>query len=313
MDESETLLAEDIYDAIMASSRYSERSQQTSAFRMGVSDLGWCSERMRRMIDRQVPEDTDLLAAFIGTWIGEGVERAIAARYPDAIIQAEVSLTLEGDYGTYNLTGHPDVILPEQGILLDGKTAYGLSTVARQGPSQQQQFQRHGYAKGAHDAGLFGDLPLEEVRVANCWLDRAAVDKGVHVDMEPYDPDWVKRAAEWLDDVVYAYTNQEEARKEPPREMCAKVCGFFTVCRAFETDAQGLITDRAILDHVEAYVEAQQEESDARRRKDQAKRHLEGVRGSTGAYTVRWIHVNETLTQPSVRKAHDKLEIRKIR
>ena len=313
MNEEEQLLADDVYDAIMASSRYSKRSKQSSEFRMGVSDLGFCSERMRRMIDRQVPDDTDLLAAFVGTWLGEGVEVAIAAMYPGAIIQADVSLVLEGDHGTYRLGGHPDVILPDQGLLLDVKTDYGLGTIARQGPTQQQQFQRHGYAKGAHDAGLFGDLPLEEVRVANFWLDRAAIDKYGHVQMEQFDPEYIRQAAEWLDDVVYAYTQEEEARKEPPREMCAVTCGFFTSCRAFDTDAQGLITDPSILDHIEAYTEAQQEESAARKRKDQAKRHLEGIKGSTGEFTVRWIHVNESITGPSLRRAHDKLEIRKIR
>ena len=76
------------------------------------------------MIDRQVPEDTDLLAAFIGTWLGEGVEVAIASAYPNALVQRQVSLTLEGDHGTYRLSGHPDVILAEDGILLDGRTLY---------------------------------------------------------------------------------------------------------------------------------------------------------------------------------------------
>jgi hypothetical protein len=312
--EEEALLADELYGAIMENSRYSVRSKQTSEFKMGVSDLGFCSERMRRMIDKQVPEDTDLLAAFIGTWLGEGMETAVAAKFgDDAIIQAEVTLALEGDYGSYRLSGHPDLIIPNEGLLIDFKTDYGLATISRQGPSRQQQYQRHGYAQAAHDGGLFGDLPLDQVRVANAWLDRAAIDKGLHVQMESFNPDQVREAAEWLDDVIYAYTQGEEARKEPPREMCAVTCGFFATCRAFDTDAQGLITDPAILDHIEAYTEAQQEESAARRRKDQAKRHLEGIKGSTGQYTVRWIHINESVTGPSVRRAHEKLEIRKIR
>jgi hypothetical protein len=313
VNEEEQLLADDIYDAVMASSRYSVRSKQSSEFKMGVSDLGFCSERMRRMIDRQVPEDTDLLAAFIGTWLGEGVEVAIAAAYPNALVQREVSLTLEGDHGTYRLSGHPDVILADDGLLLDVKTDYGLGTIARQGPSQQQQFQRHGYAKAAHDMGLFGDIPLGDIRVANFWLDRAAIDKYGHVQMEPYDPEQVRLAAEWLDDVVYAYTQDEEARKEPPREMCAVTCGFFTVCRAFDTDAQGLITDPSIIDHVQAYTEGMDMVREGTKLKDQAKRHLEGIKGSTGEFTIRWVHVNEALTAPGVRRAHDKLEIKKIR
>lgn len=310
---SDSELADRIYKAIQDSSNYSDRTMQSKEFRVGVSDLGFCSERTRRMLDRQVPEDSDVLAAFIGTAIGEFAERAIADHFGGKVItQAEVSIELKGDSRTFNIGGHPDVILPDENLLLDGKTTYGLNVVRKNGPSMQQQFQRHCYAKGAWEAGLFGDTALEDVRVGNFWIDRSAKEKAVHVDVEPYSEDVVDQAGQWLDDVVYAYLQQEEARKEPPREMCAAVCGFFPVCRAYDTDVEGLIEDREILGAIDLYREGQELEKRGRALKKEASVHLDGVSGSTREVMVRWIHVNESQVPTFTRSAYDKLEVRAI-
>lgn len=310
---SESELAKRIYAAIQASSNFSDRTMQSKEFRVGVSDLGFCSERTRRMLDRQVPEDSDVLAAFIGTAIGDHAEQAIAAHFGGEVItQAEVQIELKGEERVFNIGGHPDVILPEENLLLDGKTTYGLNVVRKNGPSMQQQFQRHCYAKGAWEAGYFGDTPLEDVLVGNFWIDRSAKEKAVHVDVEPYSEDVVDQAGQWLDDVVYAYLQQEEARKEPPREMCAAVCGFFTVCRAYDTDVEGLIEDRELLGAIDLYREGQELEKRGRALKKEASAHLDGVSGSTREVMVRWVHVNESQVPTFTRAAYDKLEVRKI-
>lgn len=307
-------LGRKVYEAIQKFSNYDARSMQSREFRVGLSDLGFCSERTRRMLDGQVPDDTDSLAAFIGTAIGDHVEQAVEMWFPDekVIRQAEVSLTLESESGrTYVIPGHPDLIFPDSGIMLDVKTTYGLSMVKRNGPSQSQQFQRHCYAKAAHEAGLFGDLPLEEVKVANFWLDRGAVDKEPHVHMEHYDEGQVIAAGQWLDDVVYAYLQGEEARKEPPRELCAVACGFYTVCRAYDTDVQGLIRDEEALSAVALYREGIEMEKQGKRLKDEAKQHLVGVQGSTGEFMVRWVHVNASEVS-FTRDPYEKLDIRAV-
>lgn len=313
MNDNETWLADTIYQAVQNYSRHSERSQQSAGFRFGVSDLGWCAEKSRRMLDQQTPDDEDLLTAFIGTAIGHHVELALKETWPSAILQAEVEVELFGDVRTYHLTGHPDVILPDEGILVDGKTTFGLNTVRRTGPSAQQQYQRHIYALAAHQAGLFGNLPLEQVQVANVWLDRSGQEKALHVQAEPYDPDVVYDATSWLDDVVYAYLQGEEARKEPPREVCAATCGFFRTCRAYDTDVSGRIEDPAQVTAVALYAEAMQLERTARQLKDEAKENLKGVDGNTDHFSVRWVHINETEIKPGIRRAHDKLEIRKLK
>jgi hypothetical protein len=312
MNDDEKMIAEQLYDAIQDMSNNSERSKQSQEFRLGVSDIGFCSERARRMLDQQVPDETDVLKAWIGTELGRGMDEAAKRVWPNALIQSEVTLTLVGENHTYNLTGHPDVILPDEGILLDNKTDYGLTTIERTGPSDSQQFQRHGYAKAAWDAGYFRGRPLDEIRVGNVWLDRAGIEERLFVQLEPYDQSWVDHAGAWLDDVVYAYLNGEEARKEPPRDMCAVVCGFFPVCRAYDTDVEGLIRDEVALTAVSMYAEGRDLERTGKRLKDEAKRHLAGVSGSTGEYLVRWTHHNESLVPESTRRAYDKLEVRPI-
>lgn len=125
MTPEESLLAATVYGAIQSASNYSERSQQSADYRIGMSDLGYCSEKVRRML-AGIPEPvTDKLKAFIGTALGDHAERACLAVWPHAIVQAEVVVALTGDRGTYNVGGHPDLILPE-GLVIDFKSAGGL-------------------------------------------------------------------------------------------------------------------------------------------------------------------------------------------
>lgn len=314
MNEYESEVAEWCYAAIQEASRYSERSLQSAEFRFGVSDLGWCAEKSRRMLDQQVPEDEELLTAWLGTAIGEAFEQAVLKKDPTAIIQSEVSITLYGEERTYELTGHPDIILPTDGLLLDGKTKFGLNTVEREGPNLSQQFQRHCYAKAAWEAGMFDkQYPLEAIKVGNVWIDRSGQEKRVHVNIEPFDEDIVRHAGEWLDSVVYAYVNKEEAAKEPPREVCAATCGFYRTCREYDSDVFGLLTDPTILTSVEMISEAKVHEGIAKKLKAEAQENLKGITGTTGTHTVRWVHVNESEIKPGVRRAYDRLEVKEMK
>ena len=311
MTPAEAALAADIYEAMMRNSRHSVRGQQSADFRVGISDLGYCSERTRRMLDHQEPEDTDLLAAFIGTAIGAQVEEALAQAWPDAIIQSEVVVPLHGDGGTYNVWGHPDVLRPN-GLVLDGKTDRGLNVVRRTGPNQQQQFQRHCYAKGAWLGGFFPGVALEDVMVGNVWVDRAADEKELHVHLEPYDERVVEAATLWLDDVIYAFLHKQDARKEPAREVCEATCGFYGDCRALDTDVTGLLSDEVVLTAVDMYQDGAALEREGKRLKDQAKAHLNGIQGSTGDFTVRWVHVNGSHVSYD-RSGYEKLDVRRIK
>lgn len=314
MDETETDIAKRVYQAINDHSNYDERSQQSAEFRFGISDLGWCAEKSRRMLDHQTPEEEDALAAFIGTAIGKELEVAVLRVWPEAITQAEVEITLQGETRTYTLPGHPDIVIPEERMVLDGKTSFGLEVARRQGASRSQEFQRHCYGYACWEAGVFPEgTTAEQVRVGNIWVDRTAKEKAVHVQVVPLDLDIVRAAGEWLDEVVYAYLNEQEAAKEPPREMCAVTCGFFRVCRAYDTDVEGLLTDETVLTSVAMHAEGAKLVSQGNTLKKQAEYHLQGITGMTRNHSVRWVHVNETEMRAYTRKGYDRLEVKPIR
>jgi len=305
-------MSDQFYEAVQLATNQTARSIQASGHRVGVSDLGHCSERVRRHLLGEQEPATDKTAAFIGTALGDHIEAAMTSLYPNLIRQSEVTITLYGDTGTYVLMGHPDLVEPS-GKLIDVKTVRGLERVRRTGPSQQQQFQRHLYAKAAHSMGLFDDdVALADVKVSNIWFDRGGDDKIPHVHEEPYDERVVEAATAWLDDVVYAYQQGEEARKEPPIQMCEKACGFFLDCRAGRGGPQGLIEDSDLLAAVAMHQEALGLERTARRLKDEAKAALQGVEGSTGRFTVRWTKVSGGRVEYD-RAAYMKLDVRPIR
>jgi hypothetical protein len=312
MTADEEELSRAFYDAVQAATNNTARSLQASGHRIGVSDLGHCSEKVRRHLAGMTEEPVDKTAAFIGTALGDHIEAAVMAMYPNLIRQSEVTVSLVGDQGSYLLGGHPDLIDPD-GTVIDVKTTRGLGRVARTGPSQQQQFQRHLYAKGAHTAGMFNPgVTLADVRVTNIWFDRAGDDKQPYVHTEPYDERIVEAATGWLDDLVYAYRVDEPARKEPPIQMCSVTCGFYADCRGGETSAQGLIEDPDLVAAVSMLTEAGELERRARRLKDEAKSALQGVEGSTGTYTVRWTKVSGGHVAYD-RAPYEKLDVRPIR
>lgn len=315
MNPAEEAIAKAVYDAIQTASNYSNRSLQSKEFKVGVSDLGFCSEYTKRQLAGIPPEwESDALAAFIGTAVGDHAETAIKKHlWPHAIIQSEVTVRLEGDEGrVYNLPGHPDVIDPDDGVLIDLKTVNGLEIVKRTGPKKSQQFQRHCYAKAAWEAGMFGGLSLEEVYVANVWIDRSGKDHECHVQMEPYSEDVVREAGMWLDEVVYGYIHDSEVPKEPSREFCEVWCGHFSTCRALDTDVEGLLTDPEVLEAVKLQLEAAELDRKSKRLKAIAKGALEGVQGSTGEHLVRWTHVNGGPVS-FTRQGYDRLDIKPIR
>jgi len=313
MTVSERLMADNIYAAMMRQMNETDRSKQAQEFRVGVSDLGFCSERLRRFLNREVPEQTDMLPAFHGTWLGYGIEQAVGVAYPESIIQSEVIVRLTGERNEYEVTGHPDIIFPH-GVLLDVKSSYGLSLAEKKGmEDQSKKFQRHCYAYGAHEAGLFDDgVELSDVVVGNCWVDRSAGERRLLVKTEPFDPTVIDDAGEWLDDVVYAWQHEEEARKEPPREMCATTCGFFEPCRGAEVRASGLLTDPVVLGAVDLTLEARALESKAKKMKAEARDTLVGIEGTTGSHQVYWSDVAPSKIEAYERSAYTTLKITKI-
>jgi hypothetical protein len=293
VNEYEADIAERVRLSVNQWSNSTERSEQAAEFRLGPSDVGYCSERVRRMLDRQVPTDpVDWQAAFIGTVLGDGLETAYKAMYPDALTQAEFTVTIETDTRTFTMLAHADLILPGEGTVLDFKAKNGLEMARRYPVPQSHHFQRTLYALGAHQAGYFGDRPLEDVKVGNIYYDRSGVEATPHVQVEQFSHDVLYEAISWLDEVVYSFLNGEEARKEPAAETCAKHCGFYSVCRAYDTDVEGVIRDPEKLTAIEMALEARELESRAKRLKNQAQVALKDTEGHTETHSLRWTQIN---------------------
>lgn len=294
MTEEETALAEEVRAAVNLFSTSSERSEQDKAFIIGPSNIGYCSERLRRQLDHQTPEDpVDWNKAFIGTFLGDGLEQAMKAANPSLVTQVDMTVQLHGDRYHYEIPGHADVLDPVRGYLLDGKTKDGLEYVKRAKETDQgYQYQRHLYALGAFQNGLFPDHALEEVMVGNIYYDRSGRDPLPFVQMEPFSHEVIRQAVWWLEEAIDAYLAGEEARKEPPREVCEKTCGFFTKCRGYDTDVEGLITDPRHLEALDMLADARDMARTAKRLGDEAKIKLQGVQGNTAELNVRWTLVN---------------------
>lgn len=318
MRPEEEALAEDLYGAVRVASTETERAQQAGNFIIGVSDIGTCPERTRRLLAK-IPEEepSDKLSAFIGTAYGEFFERAVKAKHPEVMVQAEVRGTLTAGTTEFGLMGHPDILWPREdyGLVIDGKTVDGLETVKRTGPDDQQLFQRHLYALLAHQSGVPGFEDLNRIKTANVWADRSGSTPEFYVHMDDYQQEIVDAAGVWLEDVFYALDHNIEAEKVPPRNWCAMACGHFRTCRQFDTDVQGLLTDPAILQAVAMHEEGKELAAAGDRLKKEAKKALAGVSGFTSdGFSIRWIHVNATSGgYVAPRRPYERLEVMAVK
>jgi hypothetical protein len=303
-------LVSDMVLAVDAWNQSTPRGQQSLEHKIGISDVGHCREYVRRMtVKEDFTDDPDEFQAFVGTAIGEYVELAMQRRWPQHV-QIGVTTVVTLPSGI-QLPGHPDIVVLKKGVI-DVKTVDGLTQVKRQGPSLQQQFQRHLYAAGLVQEGR---LP-EDCWVANAFYDRSGRDPKPYIQVESYDPSWLIHADEWLSDVTYAIQVGEEAPKDKPVDWCVKCCEFVSSCRAdvilSDREHGGLIEDPELLDMIDAYIEARDAERDAERAKEDAKRALAAVSGRTATHVVKWIHVNESDIAGFTRAGYERLDIKPL-
>lgn len=314
MNERELAIAERVRAAVNEYQNGTERSQQVI---MGVSALGFCQERTRReILGMEETDHTDWNKAFIGSAVGDLLEQAQAKfMWPNALFQTPVEITIQGAVQSYVLPGHTDILIPPcedfpGGACIDNKTKGDLVWVKKGPTSRNYQWQRNLYGIAAHQMGLLGDGPLEEVEVGNIYYDRSGNDPTPYVQIEKINTEVLFEAGEWLDDVAYAVTNGEEARKEPPREMCAVACGFYTKCRAFDSDVEGLIDHPETLAAIDLHQQALAMEKEAKQMKNVAQIRLKGVEGNTADHSVRWTTVQGGRVEYD-RAAYVKMEIRR--
>ncbi len=264
------------------------RTIQTESGLVGVSDLGVCREKARRRMMGLHPSDVvTSMSAMIGHFIHEGALSARKALNPDLLIEETVQVALPNGCV---VPGHADEIDTAEPSCTDIKTVNGLEYVAKHGPTEQQRWQRALYYEGARQAGTVPDQGI----VRNIWVDRSGSSGEFVVDQEPFDPAYVQQASAWLDDVLYAAGNGEEASKDKPLPWCLSFCEYTSDCRKDMLAGNGgVITDPEVIQAAITAKEAREQEKYWKALRDQAQRITYGHDGVAGDVVIRQVQVNK--------------------
>lgn len=290
----------------------SPRSQQSRDGILGPSDLGFCRQKAA-LTTRGVPDSDEqsISASQIGTAIHEYVAKAFKAKHPDWIIE-DTKVTATFPSGAA-ISGTPDIIATDWNAIIDVKTVDGFSWVKREGTSQNHKYQRHAYALGALQAGLLD--PDYQVYVCNLYIDRSGKEPEPYFVMEEFDPMLTDEIDSWIQDVIYAVKNGEDASRDIPAAICERICSKFTVCRGeLETHEGGeFIEDPTLISAIGMYVEGRDLAKQGEQMKKEAQAMLHGVNGRTDSYQVRWVDVAPTVVNSFEKDGYSRMDVRKVR
>ena len=293
----------------------SDRSKQASDGILGPSDIGFCRQKAALVTRGVAPSDpTPKWAAAVGTAIHNYVEAAIKKAHPDWILGSIDGLTVTATLPSgATISGHPDIVVPSANAVLDIKTVDGFEWIKREGTSLNHKYQRHLYALGCVQAGIFDES--RDVFVGNVYFDRSGREQEPVVVIEPMDHTLTIEIDSWINDVIYAVKNNEDASRDIPSPVCERICSFFTACRGGLETHEGMINieDPDLLAAIDMYVEARDMTKMADSMKREAQARLDGINGSTGKYQVRWVDVGATTVQSFEKAGYRRMDIRKVR
>jgi hypothetical protein len=288
------------------------RSKQSRDGILGPSDLGFCRQKAvltTRGVERT--DQTNEASARIGTAIHRYLAEAFAAANQGWIADSE-KVTATFPSGA-TISGTPDLICPGENAIIDVKTVNSFEWVKRHGSSLNHKYQRHAYALGAMQAGLLDWR--DTVYVGNMYIDRSGKEPEPFFIIEEFDTSLTDEIDSWIQDVIYAVKNNEDASRDVAAAVCEKICPFFTACRGgLEVhDGQEIIEDVELLSAVDMYVEARELERRAASMKAAAAESLAGVNGTTGTWQVRWVEVAPTRVESFEKRGYSRLDVRKSR
>ena len=289
------------------------RSKQSRDGILGPSDLGFCRQKAvltTRGVERT--DETNEAAARIGTAIHRYLADAFEGFRPNNWIADSRKVTATFPSGAV-ISGTPDLICADFNIILDIKTVDGFEWVKRNGTSLNHKYQRHTYALGAIQEGLLD--PSRNLYVGNMYIDRSGKESDPFFIIERFDDSLTDEIDQWIQDVIYAVKNNEDASRDIPAAVCEKICPFFTTCRgALEVHEGGEFIDNPeLVTAIDMYVEARDLEKQAKQMKDEASFILGGVNGTTGTWQVRWVEVAPTMVEAFEKRGYRRLDIRKTR
>lgn len=280
------MYAEQFGLALHMDDRSRARSIQHDEGILGASEAMSCAQKAVYTITQEPATDAVKKGqALRGTYLHTGTLTAMEAAYPHLLIENELPVTLPSGL---TLKVHPDIIDPDEPSATDLKFVNDLPYVIRNGSSDQQKAQTALQFLAAHQNGL---VPPEGI-VRNLFVDCDDLDKR-HVTQEQFSMEWITRADEWFQEVVYAVEHGEEARKEWPIPMCRSYCPWFQRCRGESQTPTVKIEDPDIIRAAHVYYEAKEQEKAAKALADAAAKNLpQGVEGEADGLRVRRVWNN---------------------
>jgi len=301
--------------AIRSYSDSSDRSVQSDNGILGPSDIGFCRQKAVLMTRGVAATDsTPIMPAAIGTAIHNYTEAAIKEMFPTWLVGSidKIRVTAVLPSGA-EISGHPDIIIPEDNVLLDLKTKDGLTWAKREGASQSNKFQRHLYVLGAISSGLLDKT--RPIYVGNAFLDRSGKEELLITDVAEYDPTLTDEIDAWVTDVIYAVKNKEDASRDLPSAVCERICSHFTACRGGMqmNDGGEQIDNPELVAAINMYVEARDMAKEADQMKKEASAILHGVNGATNSWQVRWVDIQPSTVESFEKQGYSRLDIRKVR
>lgn len=289
----------------------SARTAQSVDNRIGASDVGVCRSFLWRMIKQEERrEEGDNWKAFLGTAIGDLLERAMVAEFGTVHTQDEVVCELPSGRlvpGHVDVWTEPETVEP--GSVWDFKAKDGLTLVEREDePDRSHRYQIALY----HRALVQAEKISPNAPAFIVYVDRSGKQSEPVVKQVDVTDELISEIDDWINDAIYGVVNDQEPSRDRPYQWCEVACPFFDNCRgADEVRSTGLIEDPEKLLAVKMYREGLEMEKAGAAMKDEARDALVGVSGTADGLAVSWTHVNSSSVNYT-REAYDRLSIRPL-
>jgi hypothetical protein len=182
---------------------------------IGPSAVGDCKRRVFLSITNAPKvNQTDKLAAIMGTFIHAGIAEAIKREDP-----FKDNFLIEQEFAVDGLRGHVDLYIKDVKQIVDWKTTKVKSL--RYFPSLQQrlQVQLYGYLLTANG------YPVETVSLVA--IARDGVSEDIREHSEPYDPEMARQGLEWIAEVQGMAASGEIPEPEKDFYFCRSFCDFY--------------------------------------------------------------------------------------